>query len=62
MHEPAELPVGHYGLIRRTQAGTKFDSHHESSQVQSGAYEEEESDLDYDKAGLTGIAQSSSSS
>jgi hypothetical protein len=44
-----------YGRVRRTQAGTKFDSDHESSQVQSGEYDEEDSDLDYDVAGLAGI-------
>lgn len=44
-----------HGRDRRTQAGTKFDSHHEPSQVQSGEYDEEESNLDYDVAGLAGI-------
>jgi hypothetical protein len=44
-----------YGRDRWTQAGTEFDSHHESSQVQSSEYDEEESDLDYDVASLAGI-------
>ena len=44
-----------YGRDRRTQAGTKFDSHHESGQVQSDEYDEEDSDLHYNVAGFAGI-------